>query len=111
MTSSPSPPTTKLKKEIGLFQVIAICTGVMFSSGFFLLPGLAFEKSGPSVVLAYLLAGILMIIMGFWTGGQFFISKAYTLLVFAGVWAMMKGILDIVRAFQIRKLGKISATL
>lgn len=58
-----------------------------------------------------LIAGILMIILGFWTGGQFFITKAYTLLVFAGIWALMKGILDIVRAFQIRKLGKISASL
>ena len=57
-----------------------------------------------------LIAGILMIILGFWTGGQFFISKAYTLLVFAGIWALMKGILDIVRAFQIRKLGKISTS-
>ncbi|MEN8164366.1 MAG: APC family permease, partial [Acidobacteriota bacterium] len=56
-----SKPSPQLKKEIGLFQVIAICTGVMFSSGFFLLPGLAFAKTGPSVVLAYLLAGILMI--------------------------------------------------
>lgn len=56
------PPTTSsLSKEIGLFQVVAICTGVMFSTGFFLLPGLAFAKTGPSVVLAYLLAGVLMV--------------------------------------------------
>ncbi len=59
MTQSPSAP--RLKKEIGLFQIFAICTGVMFSSGFFLLPGLAFAKTGPAVVLAYLLAGVLMI--------------------------------------------------
>jgi basic amino acid/polyamine antiporter, APA family len=57
--SSPSAPS--LRKEIGLAQVVAICTGVMFSTGFFLLPGLAFAKTGPSAVLAYLLAGILMI--------------------------------------------------
>lgn len=56
-----STPAPRLKKEIGLFQVFAICTGVMFSSGFFLLPGLAFSKAGPGVVLAYLLAGVLMI--------------------------------------------------
>jgi amino acid transporter/mannitol/fructose-specific phosphotransferase system IIA component (Ntr-type) len=56
-----SAPPLRLKREIGIFQVFAICTGVMFSSGFFLLPGLAFAKAGPSVVLAYLLAGILMI--------------------------------------------------
>ena len=51
----------RLKKELGLFDVYAICTGAMFSSGFFLLPGLAAAQSGPSVVLAYLLAGVLIL--------------------------------------------------
>lgn len=53
-----------------------------------------------------LLAGILMIIIAFWTGGQFFIEKQYVLLVFAGIWALMEGVTDIIRAFQIRKLGE-----
>ena len=52
-------------------------------------------------------AGILMVILAFWTGGQFFIEKQYTLLVFAGIWALMSGVTDIVRAFQIRKLGEL----
>lgn len=50
----------KLKKELGLFDVFAISTGAMFSSGFFLLPGLAAQYTGPSVILAYLLAGLLI---------------------------------------------------
>lgn len=33
----------------------------MFSSGFFLLPGLAAAQTGPSVILAYFLAGILIL--------------------------------------------------
>ena len=53
-----------------------------------------------------LLAGVLMVILAFWTGGQFFIEKAYVLLVFAGIWALMQGVTDVVRAFQIRKLGQ-----
>ncbi len=53
-----------------------------------------------------LLAGIMMIVLAFWTSGQFFLERAYTLLVFAGIWAMMHGITEIVRAFQIRSLGK-----
>jgi uncharacterized membrane protein HdeD (DUF308 family) len=53
-----------------------------------------------------LVSGILMIILAFWTGGQFFIEKAYVLLVFAGVWALLQGVTDIIRAFQIRKLGQ-----
>ena len=51
-----------------------------------------------------LIAAILMIVVAFWTSGQFFITKAYTLLVFAGVWALLQGVTDIVRAFQLRNL-------
>ena len=51
-----------------------------------------------------LIAGVLMLAMAFWTSGQFFIEKAYTLLVFAGIWALMHGVTDIVRAFQVRRL-------
>lgn len=54
-----------------------------------------------------LIAAILMIILAFWTAGQFFIEKAYVLLVFAGIWALMQGVTDIVRAFQIKRLGKL----
>jgi uncharacterized membrane protein HdeD (DUF308 family) len=54
-----------------------------------------------------LIAGIAMLILAFWTGGQFFIDKAYVLLVFAGIWALMQGVTDIVRAFQIRKLNEL----
>jgi uncharacterized membrane protein HdeD (DUF308 family) len=46
-----------------------------------------------------LISGILMTILAFWTSGQFFIEKAYVLLVFAGIWALMESINDIVRAF------------
>ena len=49
-----------------------------------------------------LIAGILMFIIAFWVAGQFFIEKAYTLLVFAGIWALMQGIRDMIRAFQVR---------
>ena len=49
-----------------------------------------------------LISGILMTALAFWTSGQFFIEKAYVLLVFAGIWALMQGMLTIVRAFEIR---------
>lgn len=51
----------KLKKNLKLFDVYAISTGAMFSSGFFLLPGIAAFSTGPSAYLAYLAAGILII--------------------------------------------------
>jgi uncharacterized membrane protein HdeD (DUF308 family) len=51
-----------------------------------------------------LLSGVLMTALAFWTSGQFFIHKAYVLLVFAGIWALMQGITSIVRAFAVRSL-------
>lgn len=53
-----------------------------------------------------LTAGILMTILAFWTSGQFFIHKAYTLIVFAGIWALMEGITQIFRAFALRSVHK-----
>ena len=56
-----------------------------------------------------LIASILMLILAFWTSGQFLVERVYTLLIFAGAWALMQGLVDIIRAFQIRKLGKLVA--
>ncbi len=52
-----------------------------------------------------LTSGILMVVLAFWVSGQFFLDRAATLLVFAGIWALIKGVTDIVRAFQIRELA------
>jgi uncharacterized membrane protein HdeD (DUF308 family) len=51
-----------------------------------------------------LIGGVLMLILAFWTGGQLLIQKQYMLLVFAGIWSLMQGFIDISRAFQIRSL-------
>jgi uncharacterized membrane protein HdeD (DUF308 family) len=53
-----------------------------------------------------LVSGIMMIVVAFWVSGQFFVYRAYTLLIFAGIWAMTTGIIDVVRAFEIRELGR-----
>jgi uncharacterized membrane protein HdeD (DUF308 family) len=53
-----------------------------------------------------LISGILMIGIAFWAAGQLFATKAYTLLVFAGIWALMQGTNDIVRAFAVRRVYK-----
>lgn len=49
------------ERKLGLVHVYAICTGAMFSSGFFLLPGVATVATGGSVPIAYLLAGLLVV--------------------------------------------------
>lgn len=48
-----------LKKELGLLDVFSIASGAMISSGLFILPGLAYVHAGPSMILAYMLAGLL----------------------------------------------------
>jgi amino acid transporter/mannitol/fructose-specific phosphotransferase system IIA component (Ntr-type) len=55
------PGPQRLRKSLGLFDVFAISTGAMFSSGFFLLPGLAAALTGPSVALAYLVASLFIL--------------------------------------------------
>ena len=51
----------KLSKKLTIFDVYAVSTGAMFSSGFFLLPGIAAMETGNSVFLAYMAAGFLIL--------------------------------------------------
>ncbi len=48
-----------LKKQLNLLDVFCIASGAMISSGIFILPGLAFARTGPSVFISYFLAGAL----------------------------------------------------
>jgi amino acid transporter len=50
-----------LERDLGLPAVVAISIGAMVGSGIFILPGLALKTAGPAVVLAYLLAGLLVV--------------------------------------------------
>ncbi len=47
----------KLERSLSLVYVVAIAVAGMLPSGLFVLPGLAAAKTGPSIWLAYLLAG------------------------------------------------------
>ncbi|MFW5798434.1 MAG: APC family permease, partial [Planctomycetota bacterium] len=51
--------TGHMERQLGLWDVFAIAAGAMISSGLFVLPGLAYANTGPSVVLAYALAAML----------------------------------------------------
>jgi amino acid transporter/mannitol/fructose-specific phosphotransferase system IIA component (Ntr-type) len=51
----------KLKRDLGLVHVFCIASGAMISSGIFILPGLAYSKAGPAVIICYFLAGLLSI--------------------------------------------------
>jgi uncharacterized membrane protein HdeD (DUF308 family) len=64
------------------------------------------ERQVNSMWWLNLISGILMTGVAFWAAGQLFATKAYTLLVFAGIWALMQGTVDIVRAFEVRRVNK-----
>ena len=51
----------KLVRQLGRIDVFCIAAGAMISSGLFVLPGLVYAKVGPSVILAYILAGIFVL--------------------------------------------------
>jgi len=52
---------SNLQKHIGMPGVFSIAAGAMISSGLFVLPGLAFAKAGPAMILSYALAGLMII--------------------------------------------------
>ncbi len=62
------------------------------------------ERAFNSLWWMGLISAILMIVLAFWVSAEFLVERAYTLLVFAGIWALLKGVTDIVRAFQLRDL-------
>ena len=51
-----------LPRSFGAGALFAIAVGAMISSGIFVLPGIAFSRTGPAVVVAYALAGLLALV-------------------------------------------------
>ena len=50
-----------LRRELGLLGIFCIASGAMISSGLFILPGLAFAKAGPAILISYVIASVLVI--------------------------------------------------
>ncbi|MFC6823523.1 amino acid permease [Halopelagius fulvigenes] len=50
-----------LERDLGLYSVLAISIGAMVGSGIFILPALAVKIAGPAVILAYVIAGLLVL--------------------------------------------------
>jgi uncharacterized membrane protein HdeD (DUF308 family) len=89
----------------GTFAAMADILGFLFFIvGVWWMVEAFMERAVNSLWWLRLGSGFLMTILAFWTAGQFFIERAYVLLVFAGIWALMEGMNDIVRAFSIRRL-------
>jgi APA family basic amino acid/polyamine antiporter len=50
-----------LERDLGLYATVTISMGAMIGSGIFVLPALGLTKAGPAVVLAYVLAGLVVL--------------------------------------------------
>ncbi len=48
-------------RNIGFFGVFSVAAGAMISSGLFVLPGLAFSRTGSGVIIAYAIAGLMIV--------------------------------------------------
>lgn len=51
----------QLKRELSLIDIFCIAMGAMISSGLFVLPSIAYLETGPSVVVSYFIAGLMML--------------------------------------------------
>ncbi len=50
-----------LKKTLGTKEIFCIAAGAMISSGLFVLPSVVYSKAGPSIILAYFFASLLVV--------------------------------------------------
>ncbi len=50
-----------MKRKLGLLEVFSIATGAMVSSGLFILPAVVYLKAGPSILLSYFIAALLVV--------------------------------------------------
>jgi uncharacterized membrane protein HdeD (DUF308 family) len=48
-----------------------------------------------------LIIALATIVIAFWISGQFFVQKAYSLLILVGVWSLLHGAGDLVRAYRV----------
>ena len=53
--------TGDLERDLGLYATVTISMGAMIGSGIFVLPALGLTKAGPAVIVAYVLAGLVVL--------------------------------------------------
>lgn len=50
-----------LERSLGLYSAVTLSMGAMIGGGIFVLPAVGFKKAGPAVVVAYLIAGLIVL--------------------------------------------------
>ncbi|MEZ3117571.1 APC family permease [Halobaculum sp. MBLA0147] len=53
--------TDDLERDLGLYATVTISMGAMIGSGIFVLPALGLKEAGPAVIVAYVLAGLVVL--------------------------------------------------
>lgn len=51
----------QLERGLGLYAAVTLSMGAMIGGGIFVLPAIAYKKAGPAVIVAYLLAGLIVL--------------------------------------------------
>ena len=94
----------------GTAFALATSLGLLFAlfALFWIIEAFAVRSANPLWWLG-LMSGIIMGFLAYWASGQTTPEKVVTLLTFAGVWAIMHGITDIIRAFQLKRVGTLVA--
>ena len=50
-----------LNRDLGLYSAVTLSMGAMIGGGIFVLPAVGYEKAGPAIIGAYLLAGVIVL--------------------------------------------------
>lgn len=50
-----------LERGLGLYSAVTLSMGAMIGGGIFVLPAVGYKKAGPAVIIAYLLAGLVVL--------------------------------------------------
>lgn len=93
---NPAWTTASLAASLGfLFFLLGV---------FWILEAVA-QRDETKLWLLGLASGILMLGFAVWASQQYMMTRLTTLLVFAGIWAILHGVVDFARAFQLKRLG------
>jgi uncharacterized membrane protein HdeD (DUF308 family) len=92
-------PTRTFFAIAGILGYVFAIIGIMWVAEAFLV------RDYTNLWWLHLVAGTVMLFQGFWLAGQFLITQAAALLIFAGVWALMRGFLDLTTFFTMRSIA------
>ena len=87
---------------------LATSLGILFVliGIFWIVEAFATRSANPLWWLS-LVSGLIMVGMAWWVSQQNTVAKMLTLLTFAAIWAIMHGVGDFIRAWQLKKLGNL----